>query len=91
MPLPISTSRPSTVTPSRLMLLLGVLMAFARLLPTPAAPSIAELEALIRPSPMAETVMVPVGLIRLAPWAPLIWAWALLVIVEEPTTTAAAE
>ena len=81
-PLQICTSTPCSVAPSRLMLLLGVLVAVARLVPTPNNPAMAELEALMVPSPLAAICTAPLGLISWAPLAALMLVWALLVIVD---------
>ena len=85
-PLQICTSTPCSVAPSRLMLLVGVLVAVALLLPTPAIPAMAELEALMVPSPLAAICTAPLGLISWAPLATVMAVWALLAMVELPET-----
>ena len=86
-PLQICTSTPCSVAPSRLMLLLGVLVAVARLLPAPNNPAMAELEALMVPSPLAAICTAPLGLSSWAPLATVMAVWALLAMVELPVTT----
>ena len=86
-PLQICTSTPCSVAPSRLMLLLGVLVAVVLLVPPPNNPAMAELEALMVPSPLAAICTAPLGLISWAPLATVMPVWALLAMVEMPLTT----
>ena len=68
--------------------MVGVLVAVAWLEPTPISPARAELEALMVPSPLALICTAPLGFFSWAPLAALMLVWALLVIVDWPTTTA---
>ena len=86
-PLQICTSTPCSVAPSRLMLLVGVLVAVVLLVPPPNNPAMAELEALMVPSPLAAICTAPLGLISWAPLATVMPVWALLAMVEMPLTT----